>query len=52
MGNMGELMQEFITYYRERSNLKLVWYDAMIDDSRVIWQDELNEHNQMYFQNG
>jgi len=52
VGNMGELMQEFITYYRERSNLKLVWYDAMIDDSRVIWQDELNEHNQMYFQNG
>ena len=52
VGNVGELMQEFITYYRERSNLKLVWYDAMIDDSRVIWQDELNEHNQMYFQNG
>ncbi|MEP3381214.1 MAG: hypothetical protein ABJO28_11575, partial [Maribacter dokdonensis] len=50
--NMGKLMQEFITYYRERSNLKLVWYDAMIDDSRVIWQDELNEHNQKYFQNG
>eukprot|EP01093_Parvamoeba_rugata_P005684 TRINITY_DN1842_c0_g1_i6.p1 TRINITY_DN1842_c0_g1~~TRINITY_DN1842_c0_g1_i6.p1 ORF type:complete len:311 (-),score=52.49 TRINITY_DN1842_c0_g1_i6:482-1414(-) len=44
-------MQQFIKYYREQSTLKLVWYDAMIDDSRVIWQDELNNHNQMYFQN-
>ncbi|WP_405413861.1 endo-beta-N-acetylglucosaminidase [Maribacter sp. Asnod1-A12] len=50
VGEMGELMQQFISYYRERSNLKLVWYDAMIDDSRVIWQDELNNHNQIFFQ--
>ena len=50
-GDVGELMQQFIKYYREQSTLKLVWYDAMIDDSRVIWQDELNNHNQMYFQN-
>ncbi|MEP2280518.1 hypothetical protein [Maribacter sp.] len=50
-GEMGELMQQFISYYRERSNLKLVWYDAMVDDSRVIWQDELNNHNAMFFQN-
>lgn len=48
----AELMLEFITYYRKNSNLKLVWYDAMIDDSRVIWQDELNNHNQAFFQNG
>ncbi|TDS14282.1 endo-beta-N-acetylglucosaminidase D [Maribacter caenipelagi] len=52
VGEMGELMKQFIAYYRKQSNLKLVWYDAMIDDSRVIWQDELNEHNQMYFQDG
>jgi len=43
-------MIEFIEYYRRNSNLKLVWYDAMIDDSRVIWQDELNNHNQVFFQ--
>ncbi|WP_324026043.1 hypothetical protein QSV08_01800 [Maribacter sp. BPC-D8] len=50
VGDVGELMQQFISYYRTQSNLKLLWYDAMIDDSRVIWQDELNNHNQMYFQ--
>lgn len=51
-GDSGKLMLAFIRYYRKQSNLKLVWYDAMIDDSRVIWQDELNTHNQMFFQNG
>lgn len=50
VGDIGQLMQKFISYYRAQSNLKLVWYDAMIDDSRVIWQDELNNHNQMFFQ--
>ncbi|WP_405396180.1 endo-beta-N-acetylglucosaminidase [Maribacter sp. Asnod2-G09] len=50
VGEMGQMMQQFISYYRAQSNLKLVWYDAMIDDSRVIWQDELNNHNAMYFQ--
>jgi endo-beta-N-acetylglucosaminidase D len=29
-----------------------MWYDAMIEDGRVIWQDELNHHNSIYFQNG
>ncbi|WP_159439038.1 endo-beta-N-acetylglucosaminidase [Maribacter ulvicola] len=51
-GEVGALMQQFISYYRTQSQLKLVWYDAMIADSRVIWQDELNNHNQMYFQKG
>ncbi|MFS4418202.1 endo-beta-N-acetylglucosaminidase [Maribacter sp. 2307ULW6-5] len=46
----AEKMIDFLTYYKQRSDLKLVWYDAMIKDSRVIWQDELNHHNQMYFQ--
>ncbi len=48
----AELMVAFIAYYRTRASLKLVWYDAMIDDGRVIWQDELNDHNQVFFQKG
>lgn len=28
-----------------------MWYDSMIEDGRVIWQDELNHHNSLYFQN-
>lgn len=54
---MGEkeayLMQEFLKYYQQKASghLKIMWYDAMIYDGRVIWQDELNHHNSMYFQN-
>lgn len=47
----AERMIAFIQYYRKNSKLKLVWYDAMIEDGRVIWQDELNNHNQVFFQN-
>ena len=48
------LMQAFLKYYQKKSNasLKIMWYDAMIEDGRVIWQDELNHHNSIYFQNG
>jgi endo-beta-N-acetylglucosaminidase D len=49
---IAEKMIAFLEYYKKNSNLKMVWYDAMIDDSRVIWQDELNNHNQVFFQKG
>ncbi|GAA4964006.1 endo-beta-N-acetylglucosaminidase [Algibacter aquimarinus] len=50
----ADLMQAFLKYYQKKSNasLKIMWYDAMIEDGRVIWQDELNHHNSIYFQNG
>lgn len=46
-------MQAFLKYYQKKSEgkLKIMWYDAMIEDGRVIWQDELNHHNSIYFQN-
>ncbi|RED47450.1 endo-beta-N-acetylglucosaminidase [Seonamhaeicola aphaedonensis] len=49
----AHLMQEFLKYYQQKAKgyLKIMWYDAMIEDGRVIWQDELNHHNSMYFQN-
>ncbi|SFD13002.1 endo-beta-N-acetylglucosaminidase [Algibacter pectinivorans] len=49
----ANLMQDFLKYYKKKSSksLKIMWYDAMIEDGRVIWQDELNHHNSMYFQN-
>ncbi len=45
-------MLEFIEYYNKNSGdaIELVWYDAMITDGRVIWQRELNHHNQVFFQ--
>lgn len=50
----ADAMQAFLKYYQKKSEgkLKIMWYDAMIEDGRVIWQDELNHHNSIYFQNG
>lgn len=47
-------MQAFLTYFQSKSNgkCKIMWYDAMIEDGRVIWQDELNHHNSIYWQQG
>lgn len=47
-------MQDFLRYYEQKSKAgpKIMWYDAMIEDGRVIWQDELNHHNAPYFQQG
>ncbi|MFY0601978.1 MAG: hypothetical protein JXR03_20055 [Cyclobacteriaceae bacterium] len=45
-------MQAFMIYYQQKAKKRfiLMWYDAMIEDGRVIWQDELNHHNNIYFQ--
>ncbi len=50
----ADAMQNFLRYYQKKSagKFKIMWYDAMIEDGRVIWQDELNNHNSVYFQNG
>jgi len=50
----ADAMQGFLRYYQKKSagKFKIMWYDAMIEDGRVIWQDELNNHNSLYFQNG
>ncbi len=47
-------MREFMKYYQQKAAgaFKIMWYDAMIDDGRVIWQEELNEHNQQFYQDG
>jgi endo-beta-N-acetylglucosaminidase D len=48
----ADAMQAFLKYFQKKSDgkLKIMWYDAMIEDGRVIWQDELNHHNSLYFQ--
>ena len=47
----AQLMRDFLAYYQRKSAGKeqIVWYDAMIEDGRVIWQDEFNQHNAFFF---
>ncbi|MEM9324459.1 MAG: hypothetical protein AAGA85_02340 [Bacteroidota bacterium] len=50
----AEAMQQFLSYFQSKANgsCQIMWYDAMLDDGRVIWQEELNEHNEDFFQVG
>lgn len=50
----SKLFQEFMIYYQ---NIKpkdsyLMWYDSMIEQGSVSWQNTLNEQNEMFFQKG
>jgi len=48
----AENIVKFLKYFQKKSNgrFKLVWYDSMIEDGRIIWQEELNKHNVRFFQ--
>lgn len=48
----ARLMVSWLKYFQQkaRGQFKIMWYDSMLDDGRVIWQEELNEHNQVFFE--
>jgi mannosyl-glycoprotein endo-beta-N-acetylglucosaminidase len=45
-------MQDFLRYYQQNKapGHQMMWYDAMIDNGSVSWQNELNERNEMFFE--
>lgn len=47
---LAKLMKEFLAYMQEISpdNMEVIWYDSMIDDGRVFWQNRLNEYNKNF----
>lgn len=47
-------MREFMIYLTARApaGMEIHWYDSMLPDGRVIWQNELNERNLSFFQHG
>ncbi|WP_099303737.1 endo-beta-N-acetylglucosaminidase [Bacillus sp. Marseille-P3800] len=49
---MAKKMREFLVYLQENkpSNLEIMWYDSMIEDGRIAWQNHLTPLNQMYLQ--
>lgn len=44
---LAKLMKEFLAYIQKNKpdNMEIIWYDSMIDDGRVFWQNRLNNYN-------
>lgn len=44
---LAKLMKEFLAYIQKNKpdNMEIIWYDSMIDDGRVFWQNQLNNYN-------
>lgn len=51
-GDDARLMVEWLKYYQQKATgkFKVMWYDSMLEDGRVIWQEELNDHNEIFFE--
>lgn len=47
---LADLMKEFLEYLQKikPKNMEIVWYDSMIDDGRVFWQNRLNQYNKNF----
>lgn len=44
---LADLMKEFLDYLQEikPEDMEIIWYDSMVDDGRVFWQNRLNKYN-------
>ncbi|MEU7525132.1 hypothetical protein AB0A74_05315 [Saccharothrix sp. NPDC042600] len=50
---LAKEFQCWITHLREVDpGLECMWYDSMTKDGRILWQDELNAENVMFFRDG
>ncbi|MGL5507426.1 MAG: endo-beta-N-acetylglucosaminidase, partial [Paraclostridium sp.] len=47
---LADLMKEFLAYLQEikPKNMEIIWYESMIDDGRVFWQNRLNDYNKNF----
>ncbi|MGA8276734.1 MAG: hypothetical protein WB784_00835 [Rhodanobacteraceae bacterium] len=45
-------MRDMMEYLKTHSNLRIVWYDAMIANGAISYQNALDAQNQMFFEDG
>jgi endo-beta-N-acetylglucosaminidase D len=53
-GNAELAMQvrDFMDYIQTTSDIDVMWYDAMIENGAISWQNALNSNNDMFFHDG
>lgn len=45
-------MRDLMEYVHDVSDIRIMWYDAMIESGAISWQNALNSSNDMFFQDG
>nr|WP_245153970.1 discoidin domain-containing protein [Jeotgalibacillus proteolyticus] len=50
----AQKMQDFLVYLQENKpeDMEIMWYDSMIKDGSIKWQNYLTDQNTMFFQEG
>ncbi len=46
------LVRDFMDYVQTNSDIDVMWYDAMIENGAISWQNALNVNNDMFFHDG
>jgi endo-beta-N-acetylglucosaminidase D len=49
---LAQDLRDFMAYIQASSNLKIVWYDAMIENGAIAWQNQLDSNNDLFFEDG
>jgi endo-beta-N-acetylglucosaminidase D len=45
-------MRDLMEYVHQTSDIRIMWYDAMIESGGIAWQNALNANNDMFFEDG
>ncbi|WP_417898721.1 discoidin domain-containing protein [Bacillus haimaensis] len=51
---VAEKMQQFLIYLQENKpeDMHIMWYDSMVEDGSIRWQNYLTDRNKMFLQDG
>jgi endo-beta-N-acetylglucosaminidase D len=47
---LAEEMRDFMLYIQDSSDIRIMWYDAMIETGGIAWQNALNANNDWFFE--
>ena len=45
-------MRDFMEYIQLNSDVRIMWYDSMLENGNINWQNALNANNDMFFEDG
>jgi mannosyl-glycoprotein endo-beta-N-acetylglucosaminidase len=49
---LAQAMRDLMVYVHETSDIRIMWYDAMVEGGGIAWQNALNVNNDLFFQDG